>query len=135
MWEEQPSLSVVRITTFGPFLVEWLDSEQRYTPIPTDKIDIKGVLAARSLLKLLLCQPHRYAPRDWVLEQFWPDMEQKAALHRVGNVVWILRRLLCPPDAPEKLRSLLLSSTQSEQSTGLGYQLAAYPLIWVDTDA
>src|SRR5436305_8670408 len=108
MWEEQQP--VVRITTFGPFLVEWLNSEQRYTPISADKIDAKGVLPARSLLKLLLCQPHRYAPRDWVLEQFWPDMEHKAALHRVGNVIWILRRLLCPPDARDQdsLRSLLL---------------------------
>jgi len=56
-------------------------------------------------------------------------MEHKAALHRVGNVVWILRRLLCPPQAQDSLRSLLLTSTQSDQGTGLGYQLAAYPLI------
>ena len=44
----------------------------------------------------------------------------------------MLRDLLCPP-AYASLRKVLLAHTSS--GSGSGYQLASYPLIWVDADA
>lgn len=143
MYEEQFSTPVVRIRTFGPLVIEWLEWNNEhgqfphYTPLSPDKIQGKDVLPARSLLKLLLCRPGRFALRDWIMEQFWPDMERNSAIHRFDNVLWTLRRLLCPPDAPnhDKLRTTLLASVRGDQSSGIGYRLASYPLIWVDADA
>ena len=143
MYEERFPTPVVRITTFGPLFIEWLEWNNEhgqfphYAPLSPDKIQGKDVLPARSVLKLLLCRPSRFALRDWIMEQFWPDMERNSAIHRFDNVLWVLRGLLCPPDAPnhDKLRTTLLASVRGDQSSGIGYQLASYPLIWVDADA
>jgi len=133
----------VRITTFGPCFIECLawDSEQKwpphYIPLPADKLCGRGAVPARSLLKLLLCQPNRYALRDWIMEQFWPEAERRAASSRLDNVASMARSLLCPPMAPshDQLRTQLLAYVHGDRSSGSGYQLAPYPLIWVDADA
>src|SRR5258705_426593 len=91
---------VVRITTFGPFFIECLErhSEQgwppRYRPLPANKLHGRGAVPARSLLKLLQCQPNRYALRDWIMEQFWPEAEHRAASSRLDNVASMARSLL-----------------------------------------
>ncbi len=45
-----------------------------------------------------------------------------------------MRGLLCPPQQHE-LRTLLVRYVHASRHSGDGYQLAAYPLVWLDSDA
>lgn len=75
----------VRIITFGP--LELFGCEEpgarenasRYVPLSTERLNGRGATAAFTLLKVLLCQPHRHAPRDLLMELLWPEHTPRKA--------------------------------------------------------
>ena len=124
----RPSL---RIWLCGPFRIEWVDPATGETLPAQQDGQGRDVAQAHALLKLLLCQPERQAHRDWIMEQFWPDHDSSIATHRIENICSSLRKLLTPPTGGESL----LRSLRGRKSRGILYALAAYPHIWVDSDA
>jgi DNA-binding SARP family transcriptional activator len=131
--EEQmaPERPLLRIWVCGPFSMQW------YDPITGEIRDViasahpKDWSVALSLLALLLCQPHRRASRDWIMEQFWPESSRSAASHRLETIHSSLRKLLSAhPDGESLLHSL-----GRKKASGVIYQLETYPKIWVDRDA
>lgn len=118
----------------------------RYVTLSTSTLQGRGVNSAISLLKLLVSRPHRFASKDWLVEQMRrsasPDEEEEEGgpgIGRLDNVASLLRTLLVsvlqPREDLEQVRLLLLSFLRTGRESGPGYQLAAYPLIWLDTDA
>jgi len=128
---DRASPTHIRIYTFGPLHIEWVDQRRGYAhAIPEQNLCIKDATTALWLLKLLLSQPHRFALRDEIMEHFWPEVSSTAAAKRLDNVVYALRKLLRPPGSTH-----VLLLRQGTPANGNGYQLAAYPHIWVDADA
>ena len=124
-------MPLVRIWLCGPFRIEWLDpATGEALPAQQDEQG-RDVTQTHALLKLLLCQPERQAHRDWIMEQFWPDHDCSIATHRIENICSSLRKLLTPPTSGESL----LRSQRGRKNRGTLYALAAYPQIWVDSDA
>jgi tetratricopeptide (TPR) repeat protein len=107
--------------------------QARYLAFTPDQLRGRGTAPALTLLKLLLSRPERFALRDWLVEQFCRDREVFSSV-RLDNIVSQLRSLMCPP-AYEDLRTQVVAHVRSSASSGDGYQLAAYPLIWTDIDA
>jgi len=131
---------LVRVTTCGLLTLEVLEqvlltSEQpqaRYAIFPSDQLRGRGVAPTLTLLKLLVSRPQRFAPADWLLEQFCRAHKEAFSSKRLDTLAWMLRDLLCPP-AYESLRKQLVAHTRA--MSGSGYHLAASPLIWVDHEA
>jgi DNA-binding SARP family transcriptional activator len=125
--------TLLRISTLGPFAVEYRDPHTRaFMPLPKEKWHGKGATPALSLLKLLISQPHRYAPQDWILEQFWPETEVVKAESRLHDASYFLRSLLHPFTSEQDPFFWYVRHTKTG---GGGYRLAEYPLIWIDADA
>ena len=127
-----PSFPLVRIWLCGPMTIEWVDP---HTGLPLAEqpgmVQNKDWSMALSLLALLLCQPHRRASRDWIMEQFWPESTRSTASHRLETIHSSLSKLLPPqPDGKS-----LFQSIGRKKASGVVYQLEAYPKIWVDRDA
>lgn len=126
----------VRIFTFGPLEVfargeaTAEETSRRYVPLSTDRLNGRGTTAAFTLLKVLLCQPHRHAPRDLLMELLWSEHTRKQAAARLDDAASVLRTLLRPASGDN-----LLEYRHSNRNSGNSYQLATYPLIWVDADA
>jgi DNA-binding SARP family transcriptional activator len=114
------------------FQIEWVDPTTGLClPLPAERLHGRGVAPALGLLKALLCRPRRFATRDWLLEQFWPETTRRKASERLDDVVSGLRTLLRVPGSDEKILHFVYGSN----GKGNGYQLTAYPTIWVDADA
>ena len=121
----------IRIWLCGPFTIEWVEPETgRSIAMPEMSLRGRDAAPALSLLKLLLCQPHRQAHRDWIMEQFWPESTRGTASHRLENIASTLRKLLRISDGES-----LLSSLRGSKESGTSYHLLSYPHIWVDADA
>src|SRR5260370_41914664 len=132
---------LIRITTCGLLnleLVEEIVSTDpplaRYASLTPEQLRGRGTGPALMLLKLFLSRPERFAAREWLLQQVCRDWELFASV-RIDNIVSLLRSLLCPPASPasKELRTQVVAHVRS--SNGDGYQLAAFPLIWVDHEA
>jgi DNA-binding SARP family transcriptional activator len=124
---------LVRICALGPMTAFRYDPQTgQTTPITEKQLHGKSTTAAFAFLHLLISQPHRYAPRDWVLEQFWPESERSKANKRMDDVTSLLRSLLSFSTSHAEE---LLCSVRGNKQSGSGYRLAGYPLIWLDTDA
>ena len=132
---------LIRITTCGLLnleLVEEIVSTDpplaRYASLTPEQLRGRGTGPALMLLKLFLSRPERFAAREWLLEQFCRDGELFSSV-RIDNIVSLLRSLICPPASPasKELRTQVVAHVRS--SNGDGYQLAAFPLIWVDHEA
>ncbi|MGH2481652.1 MAG: AfsR/SARP family transcriptional regulator, partial [Ktedonobacteraceae bacterium] len=129
----------IRITTCGLLTVEIVEEVvstnpplARYLSMTLDQLRGRGTRPALSVLKLLLnCHAH-FALKDWLLEHYCHEGELFSSA-RIENVVSLLRKLLCLP-AYEDLRTHLVAHVKSGLS-GSGYQLALYPLVWVDSEA
>jgi DNA-binding SARP family transcriptional activator len=122
----------LRIWLCGPFRMAWIDITSGAALPPSDaSTGGRDWAAAIFLLALLLRQPNRQAHRDWIMEQFWPEGSRSVAVHRLENIFSALRKLLRPPSGGESL----LHSISGKKSSGPSYCLAAYPKLWVDTDA
>ncbi len=126
----------VRILTFGPLEVVSREdpaageSALRYVPLSTERLNGRGTTAAFTLLKVLMCQPHRHAPRDLLMELLWSEHTRRQAGARLDDAASVLRTLLRPGSGEN-----LLEYRHSNRDTGNSYRLAPYPYIWVDADA
>jgi DNA-binding SARP family transcriptional activator len=131
-----PSYLFARIITFGPLELSGYvgaigeGSEIRYAPLSTDRLNGRGATAAFALLKILLCQPQRHAPRDLLMELLWPEQPHRRAGARLDDAASVLRTLLRPASGENPLEY-----RHSNRDSGNSYHLAPYPLIWVDADA
>src|SRR5712691_7520905 len=85
--------TIMRICTFGPLCIEW---EGQVIPFPAERLYGRGAAPALSLLKALLCQPQRFALKDWIMEQLWPESSRRKAEERLEDVSSGLRCLLRP---------------------------------------
>jgi two-component SAPR family response regulator len=117
---------VEKVISFDPPLA-------RYVPLSSEQLRGRGVAPALQLLKMLLGQPQRFALKDWMPEQICHDRDLFTSA-RLENIVWQLRSIICPP-AYEDLRAHLVTLVRGSTSSGNGYQLAVYPLIWTDLAA
>ena len=131
---------LVRVTTCGLLTLETVQELvstdpplARYASLTPEQQRGRGTAPALLLLKLLLSRPQRYAPRDWLMEQLCQDRELLSPA-RLDNLAWLLRKLICLPDYAQ-LRTHLVAHVQNSSGSGNGYQLAPYPLIWVDSEA
>lgn len=136
---------LARITTCGMISVEVLKEVVSHNPplglyevIPTQAIRGRGAVPSLVLLKLLVSRPHRFATCDWLATQMKQEMETGARV-RLDTIASYLRGMLChlQADQPmiDTLRLLLVKYLRNGRNSGPGYQLAAYPLLWLDTDA
>jgi DNA-binding SARP family transcriptional activator len=119
---------LLRISTFGPLTIEWVGQP---LPFPVERLSGRGAAPALALLRALISQPHRFALRDWLMEQFWPDSAHSRAEERLDDVASGLRSLLRPPGSQAKI----LHYVYGIKGSGSGYRLENYPVIWVDADA
>src|SRR5579859_1932592 len=117
----------IRLSVFGPLEIEWRGSS---VPFPSERLRGKGAATALSLLKALVCQPQRFASRDWILEQFWPESSRRSAEERLHDVATGLRQILCPSSSTK-----ILHYIHGGPGSGNGYQLEGSPRLWVDADA
>src|SRR5581483_7271333 len=130
---------LIRVMTCGLLTLEILQEmvsadppRARYAVLTPDRLRGRGVSPALSLLKLLVSRPQRFAPADWLLEQFSRGEGEAFSSKRLDTLAWLLRDLLCPPGY-ESLRRQIVAYTRA--MSGGGYQLAGYPLVWVDHEA
>lgn len=151
---------LARVRTCGALVVEVLQElhpgpggrlQAIYGPPAADLFHIKGMTTALLLLALLASQPGGFASKDF-LTQTLPhlrrvnvlneedDLEGDGSLARLDNVVSLLRKLLCPPNllalpGAHRLRKRLVALVRATPDSGPGYQLAAFPLLWLDVEA
>ena len=151
---------LARVRTCGALVVEVLQElhpglggrlQAIYGPPAADLFHIKGMTTALLLLALLASQPGGFASKDF-LTQTLPhlrrvnvlneedDLEEDGSLARLDNVVSLLRKLLCPPNllalpGAHRLRKRLVALVRATPDSGPGYQLAAFPLLWLDVEA
>jgi tetratricopeptide (TPR) repeat protein len=137
--QEQAPAPLVRVMTCGLLTLEIAQErvsadppQARYAVLTPDRLRGRGVGPALSLLKLLVSRPQRFAPADWLLEQFCQSEGEAFSSKRLDTLAWLLRDLLCP-SAYATLRRQIVAHTRA--MGGAGYQLAGYPLIWVDHEA
>lgn len=152
-------LPLTRIRTCGPLAIEVLQDLQAgpherwqamYGPPAADLLKMKGMTTATVLLALLTTQPGGFASKDFLIQTlahfrhppaFEDDEDEEAEpLARLDNVVSLLRKLLYPPrlatfDRANQLRKHLVRFVRATQESGPGYQLAQFPLLWVDVEA
>ncbi|HEU5377431.1 MAG TPA: bacterial transcriptional activator domain-containing protein [Ktedonobacteraceae bacterium] len=131
---------LIRVTTCGLLTIDIIDEVistdpplARYTSLTPALLRGRGTVPALTMLKLLLNRHERFAPRDWLREQYCHDREVFSSV-RLDNIVWQLRNLLCPPTYAE-IRKQVVVHIHSSIGSGNGFQLAAFPLIWVDSEA
>lgn len=127
-----PSPALYRVSLFGRFTLERLITNSaketpQYEPIAERLWRSRS--AARSLFKLLLCRARRRAPKEFLIETLWPDVEANKANHCFDSAVSVLRTLL----RPEKQRESLLTTIHTGNT--LLYELPLQSLLWVDCDA
>src|SRR5712691_1222303 len=135
-----PEKTVLRVTSFGTLSIVRLEPKIGHTGISnanevsvfSDKAQGRGTALALTLLKVLLCQPLRFASRDLLMETLWPDHPRGKAQARLDDTASVLRTLLRSISGS---RENLLPSVHCSRESGNGYRLAPYPLVWVDMDA
>jgi DNA-binding SARP family transcriptional activator len=122
----------LRIYTLGAFCIEWVDPiTGQATPLPVERLHGRGAAPSLALLKALLGRPDRFATRDWIMDQFWPESKRRSAEERLDDVASSLRVLLRPEGSSAKLVQYVYGS----DGHGAGYRLAGHPQIWCDADA
>ncbi len=108
----------------------------RYEALPLHTLRGRGVVPALTLLKLLLTRPQRFASKDWLAEQLQRDDEATTEV-RLDTIASQLRKLLRVVEGKEQetIGLQLVAFLRNGRQSGPGYQLAPYPLLWLDTDA
>ena len=119
---------LLRIYVLGPLDIQWPNMNM---PFPRERLQGRGAAPALGLLKACISRPDRFALRDWLMEQFWPESARSRADERLDDVASGLRGLLRPPNCSAKL----LHFVYGKDGKGNGYRLTDYPEIWVDSDA
>jgi DNA-binding SARP family transcriptional activator len=119
---------ILRIYVLGPLDIQWPNMN---IPFPKERLQGRGAAPALGLLKVCISRPDRFALRDWLMEQFWPESARSRADERLDDVASGLRGLLRPPRSTAKI----LHFVYGKDGKGNGYRLSDYPQIWVDADA
>ena len=148
-----PDLPLARIYTCGTLTVEVLtrlpSGNEQAVYGPPAALETKGISTALLLLTLLICQPERLASKDFLLQTLArpykaldeeDDLQEDRAFKRLDNVVYLLRKLLSPPAlnhmlGADKLRKHLVRYIRATSESGPSYQLAGWPLLWLDIEA
>jgi tetratricopeptide (TPR) repeat protein len=137
-WQE--GIPVIRITTCGVFTIEILQevpesdpAQARYAKLSPERLRGRGPGPALALVKLLISQQGRYAPKDWLMTHLRQEDEVCVTEKRMENIVSYVRGLLCLPSG-KKLQDLL-TYVRTTKESGDGYRLAGFPLVWLDLDA
>jgi tetratricopeptide (TPR) repeat protein len=136
---------LARITTCGMLQVEVLKEVVstdpplgRYMVISTQVLRGRGAVSSLMLLKLLASRSHRFATCDWLSTHMKQEL-LKGTDMRLDTPASYLRGVLCKiEDVPERVdafRLLVVEYLRNGRSSGPGYQLGAYPLLWLDTEA
>lgn len=155
-WHDLP-MPQVRITTCGllsiAILKEVVSTDPplgRYEILTLPKFSGHGQARVLTFLKLLLSHPGRCAHRDWLAEHLRRGgnrdvEEEEIPFQTIGNepplrldkLASDLRKLLCSDKSHPHYKELCAQLVWFRRGTssGDGYGLAAYPLIWVDADA
>ncbi|HEY7414857.1 MAG TPA: hypothetical protein VH593_06670, partial [Ktedonobacteraceae bacterium] len=138
-WHED--LPVFRIYTCGLFSIEMLVEvpegnpvQARYITLPQERLYGRGPGSALKMVKLLVSQEGRYAPKDWLRTHLREEEEIISTNKRLENILSYLRCHLLTLPSGKKLKGLI-TYVRATTDTGDGYQLAGYPLIWIDIDA
>jgi len=127
---EKTSEPLIRLTTFGEFTLERFVPSGRthyYSRIAPEEWGSRG--AAVTLLKVLLCRPHRRASRSELLATVWPDRDGINAGHAFDASASLLRRHVLRTFSGE---SLLYTTHMGGETS---FKLPAQPLLWIDADA
>jgi hypothetical protein len=134
---------LIRVTCCGMMMLEVLKEVVstdpplgRYEVISTQVLRGRGAVPSMMLLELLGSQPHRFATKDWLITQLQQEMES-GALVRLDTVASQLRKQFrgFQGEDANALGLVLVAYLRNGRGSGPGYQLAPYPLIWLDTDA
>jgi DNA-binding SARP family transcriptional activator len=129
------SMPLVRVWTFGEFVVERLVSPQeyspRYQPVAPSAWQSRGT--AMALFKVLLCRRRRRATKDKLIAAIWPQQEEGAKhLKHVERAfdaaASVLRAVLRTPEE----KSLLMSRRSGDSML---YHLVDQQRLWTDADA
>lgn len=135
-----PPYPLIRIITFGEFAIERLVSlpgdaaqQPRYAQIPWEEWHKRGT--AVTLLKILLCRPHRQAARQELIEAIWSERAEMNTAHALDSAASALRRRILGLSAAPAMPGgeSLLYTIRKEHKTVL--KLAPQSLLWVDADA
>lgn len=146
----------VRITTCGLLSIAILKDVVstdpplgRYEILTLPRFSGHGQARVLTFLKLLLSHPERCASRDWLTEHLrrggngaedaegpYQNESHEPPL-RLDKLASELRKLFCPDKNHPHYKELCAQLVwfRAGTSSGDGYGLAAYPLIWIDADA
>jgi DNA-binding SARP family transcriptional activator/tetratricopeptide (TPR) repeat protein len=132
-------IPVIRISTCGPFTVETLEALPegnadlaRYTTLSQQRVrEHDG--RALPLLKLLSNAEGRFVSKDTLMTLLCEERKASITEKTLQNIVSSLRDLLAL-SSHTKIPDLIVYVKATKQS-GDGYRLAAFPLVWLDSDA
>ena len=133
--QERLSMPVVRVWTFGEFVVKRLTSPDEYPfhyePVEPSAWQSRGT--AMTLFKVLLCRRRRRATKDELIAAIWPEEKEGAkGLKHVERAfdaaASVLRAVLRAPEG----ESLLLSKRSGNHTF---YRLADQQRLWTDAEA
>src|SRR6266487_1541645 len=122
-----------RVSTFGGFSLERLippsaSEEQAPQYAPVAKAAWHRRMAARSLLKVLLCRTRRRVSKDELLDLLWPGADALRASHSLNTAASVLRGVLRTYDN----QSLLVTIHRGDVTM---FALPPQQHLWVDADA
>jgi tetratricopeptide (TPR) repeat protein/DNA-binding SARP family transcriptional activator len=133
------AIPVIRISTCGPFTVEILDTPPegnpalaRYTTLSPQRVHEHDGRAL-ALLRLLSNAEGRFVSKDQLMTLLCQERKASITEKTLQNIISSLRDLLTLPD-DQKIPHLI-AYVKATRESGDGYQLAAFPLVWLDIDA
>ncbi len=135
MTERGQAYPEYRVSTFGGFSLERLihpspsaSEEQAPQYAPVAKAAWHRRMAARSLLKVLLCRTRRRVSKDELLDLLWPGADALRASHSLNTAASVLRGVLRTYDN----QSLLVTIHRGDVTM---FALPPQQHLWVDADA
>lgn len=132
--QEHLSMPMVRVWTFGEFVVERLTSPEEhpfhYEPVEPSAWQSRGT--AITLLKVLLCRRRRRATKDELIAAIWPGEEGAKRLKHVERAFDAAASVLRAVLRTLKGESLLLSRRSGDHML---YRLADQQHLWTDAEA
>ncbi len=133
MTERGQAYPEYRVSTFGGFSLERLippsaSEEQAPQYAPVAKAAWHRRMAARSLLKVLLCRTRRRVSKDELLDLLWPGADALRASHSLNTAASVLRGVLRTYDN----ESLLVTIHRGDVTM---FALPPQQHLWVDADA
>jgi DNA-binding SARP family transcriptional activator len=130
-------IPAIRISTCGPFTVEILETLPEDKPACYVELSPKRVREhdgrALTLLRLLSNAEGRYVSKDQLMTWLCEGRKASITEKTLQNIISSLRDLLTLSNQ-KKIPDLIVYVKGTRES-GDGYRLAAFPLVWLDSDA